>query len=108
MPVAGNQVYVQFDHFGLEKYEAVDWFLLTIYAPNGFHDWEVSSKDMKQMLQGKKDWRITASKSSIQSENVLEMLANIKEKMGVILGPDSFLGTDLFPVPPGEGEEGEE
>ena len=60
------------------------------------------------MLSGKKDWRITASKASTKSENVLEMLTSIKEKIYAKLGSDSFLGYDIFPGAPGEGEEGEE
>ena len=81
VPVAGNQVYVEFQHFKEGKYPAVDWFILTIFAPNGFYDWEVASKDLKEMLAGKEAWRITASKASVASEDPLEMLANIKEKM---------------------------
>ena len=40
VPRAEEQVHVEFHHFPAD---AVDWFLLTIFAPNGFHDWEVAS-----------------------------------------------------------------
>ena len=104
---SGGQVYVEFNKFSAAKYEAVDWFILTIFAPTGFYDWEISSGDMKQLLGPKDSWRITAGKEAVRSGAVDAMLQSIMDKIDDKI-PDGFIGHDLFEACADDDEEDDE